>query len=92
MLLFPEGTRSRDGQLQAFKKGGFHMAIDAGVPIVPVAIKGTYELMPRKSLRVKPGRVRVIFGQPIPTAGLAAEDRNALLERVHGEIATMLSK
>jgi 1-acyl-sn-glycerol-3-phosphate acyltransferase len=92
VLLFPEGTRSRDGQLQPFKKGGFHLALDAGAPIVPVAIKGTYELMPRKSLRVKPGHVRITIGQPIPTAGLAADDRNALLERVHGEIAAMLSK
>jgi len=92
VLLFPEGTRSRDGQLQPFKKGGFHLAIDAGAPIVPVAIQGTRELMPRGSLRVKPGRVRLIIRAPIPTEGLAAEDRNALLERVHGTIAGMLSK
>jgi 1-acyl-sn-glycerol-3-phosphate acyltransferase len=92
VLLFPEGTRSRDGQLQAFKKGGFHLAIDAGAPIVPVALHGTRELMPRGSLRVKPGRVRVTFGEPIPTAGLKAEDRNDLLERVRNQIAEMLSK
>src|SRR5213078_3864411 len=81
VLLFPEGTRSRDGQLQPFKKGGFHLAIDAGVPIVPVAIRGTRELMPRGSLRVKPGRVRVTIGEPIPTDGLEVDDRNALLDR-----------
>jgi 1-acyl-sn-glycerol-3-phosphate acyltransferase len=92
VLLFPEGTRSRDGQLQPFKKGGFHMAIDAGAPIVPVALQGTRELMPRGSLRVKPGRVKVTIGAPIPTEGLGADDRNALLERVHGTIAEMLSK
>jgi 1-acyl-sn-glycerol-3-phosphate acyltransferase len=92
VLLFPEGTRSRDGQLQPFKKGGFHLAIDAGAPIVPVAIQGTRELMPRGSLLVKPGRVRVIIGAPIPTEGLAADDRNALLERVRDTIAGMLSK
>jgi 1-acyl-sn-glycerol-3-phosphate acyltransferase len=91
VLLFPEGTRSRDGQLQAFKKGGFHLAMDAGVPIVPVAIKGTRELMPRGSLRVKPGQVRVTIGEPIPTEGLKNEDRNALLERVRDKIAQMLS-
>jgi len=92
VLLFPEGTRSRDGQLQPFKKGGFHLAIDAGAPIVPVALHGTRELMPRKSLRVKPGRVRVTIGAPIPTEGLGVDDRNALLERVRETIAQMLSK
>jgi 1-acyl-sn-glycerol-3-phosphate acyltransferase len=92
VLLFPEGTRSRDGQLQAFKKGGFHLAIDAGAAIVPVALHGTRELMPRGSLRVRPGPVRVTIGEPIPTAGLEADDRNALLERVRGTIAEMLSK
>jgi 1-acyl-sn-glycerol-3-phosphate acyltransferase len=92
VLLFPEGTRSRDGQLQPFKKGGFHMAIDAGAPIVPVALHGTRELMPRGSLRVKPGPVRVTIGAPIPTEGLGPDDRNALLERVRETIAQMLSK
>jgi 1-acyl-sn-glycerol-3-phosphate acyltransferase len=92
VLLFPEGTRSRDGQLQPFKKGGFHLAIDAGVPIVPVALQGTRELMPRGSLRVRPGRVRVIIGAPIPTTGLEVDDRNALLERVRHTLAEMLSK
>jgi 1-acyl-sn-glycerol-3-phosphate acyltransferase len=91
VLLFPEGTRSRDGQLQPFKKGGFHLAIDAGAPIVPVALQGTRELMPRGSLRVKPGRVRVIIGEPIPTEGLDVDDRNALLDRVRDKIAEMLS-
>ena len=90
VLLFPEGTRSRDGQLQPFKKGGFHLAIDAGAPIVPVALQGTRELMPRGSLRVKPGRVRVTIGEPIPTAGLEVDDRNALLDRVRNTIAGML--
>jgi len=92
VLLFPEGTRSRDGQLQAFKKGGFHLAIDAGAPIVPVALHGTRELMPRGSLRVKPGRVRVTIGAPIPTTGLTADDRNALVEHVRDTIAEMLRR
>lgn len=90
VLLFPEGTRSRDGALGPFKKGGFHLAIDAGVPIVPVALRGTRELMPRGSLRLLPGRVEVIIGAPIPTTGLSADDRNALLDRVRATIAGML--
>jgi 1-acyl-sn-glycerol-3-phosphate acyltransferase len=91
VLIFPEGTRSRDGKLGAFKKGGFHLAIDAGVPIVPLAMEGTRELMPRGSLLLRPGRMRVTVGAPIPTEGLSSEDRDALLERVHGTIAAMLS-
>jgi 1-acyl-sn-glycerol-3-phosphate acyltransferase len=92
VLLFPEGTRSRDGQLQAFKKGGFHLAIDAGAPIVPVALRGTRELMPRGALGLKPGRVTVIIGDPIPTEGLTGDDRNALLDRVRNEIAAMIDR
>jgi 1-acyl-sn-glycerol-3-phosphate acyltransferase len=90
VLLFPEGTRSRDGKLGPFKKGGFHLALDSGVPIVPVALRGTRELMPRRSLLLRSGRVSVIIGPPIATAGLSSEDRDALLDRVRGEIAAML--
>jgi 1-acyl-sn-glycerol-3-phosphate acyltransferase len=92
VLLFPEGTRSRDGKLGAFKKGGFHLAMDAGVPIVPVAMHGTRELMPRGSLLLRPGRMRVTLGAPIPTEGLSAEDRNALVDRVRDTIAAMLEE
>jgi 1-acyl-sn-glycerol-3-phosphate acyltransferase len=92
VLIFPEGTRSRDGNLMAFKKGGFHLAIDAGVPIVPVALQGTRELMPRGSLLVRPGKIRVVVGAPVVTQGLSPEDRDSLLQRVHGQIAEMLNQ
>jgi 1-acyl-sn-glycerol-3-phosphate acyltransferase len=92
VLLFPEGTRSRDGKLGAFKKGGFHLAIDAGVPIVPVALKGTRESMPRGSVLLRPGRVQAIIGEPIPTAGLTDSDRHRLLEQVRARIAEMLGE
>lgn len=91
-LIFPEGTRTRDGNLGAFKKGGFHLAIDAGVPIVPVALSGTREAMPRGSLLLKPGHVQVTIGAPFTTAGLTADDRDALLERVRAEIARMIAE
>ena len=90
VLLFPEGTRSRDGALGPFKKGGFHLAIDAGAPVVPVALRGTRELMPRGSLLLRPGPVSVIIGEPIPTEGLSPDDRNALLDRVRVAIADLL--
>jgi 1-acyl-sn-glycerol-3-phosphate acyltransferase len=92
VLIFPEGTRTRDGQLGEFKKGGFHLAMEAGVPIVPIALQGTRELMPRGSLRVKSGTVKAIVGAPVPTQGLKASDRAALLEQVRGSIAAMLAE
>jgi 1-acyl-sn-glycerol-3-phosphate acyltransferase len=92
VVLFPEGTRSRDGKLGAFKKGGFHLAIDAGVPILPVALKGTRETMPRGSMLLRAGKVQAIVGSPIATAGLADGDRHKLLEQVRSAIADMLGE
>ncbi len=92
VLIFPEGTRTRDGQLGPFKKGGFHLAMDAGVPIVPVALRGTRALMPRGSLRVMSGEVFVTIGVPIPTSGLTIDDRPALIERVRDAIAAMAAE
>ena len=92
VVIFPEGTRTRDGQMGPFKKGGFHLAMEAGVPIVPIALRGTRALMPRGSLRVKSGEVFVTVGQPIPTAGLSIDDRPALIERVRDAIAAMAAE
>jgi len=92
VLIFPEGTRTRDGSLLPFKKGGFHLASKAGVPIVPVALCGTRALMPRGSLLLRAGAIRVIIGQPIPTQGLSDEDRVNLAERVRGIIDVMLAE
>ena len=92
VLIFPEGTRTRDGQMGPFKKGGFHLAMEAGVPIVPIALRGTRALMPRGSLRVKSGEVSVIIGKPIPTSGLTVEDRPALIQRVRDAIAAMAAE
>lgn len=90
VLLFPEGTRTRDGALGPFKKGGFHLAIKAGVPIVPVALRGTRELMPVGSFLLRRGTMTVIIGEPIATQGLSDEDRASLHERVRGVVETML--
>jgi 1-acyl-sn-glycerol-3-phosphate acyltransferase len=92
VLIFPEGTRTRDGQLGEFKKGGFHLAMEAGVPIVPIALVGTRALMPRGSLRVKSGPIKAIIGAPIPTQGLTAQDRPALIQQVQSSIAAMLAE
>jgi 1-acyl-sn-glycerol-3-phosphate acyltransferase len=84
VLMAPEGTRSRSGELQPFKKGGFVMAIAAGVPVVPVAIHGAFAIQSPRSLRINPGTVRVVFMEPVSTAGLTLDDRTALLEKVRG--------
>src|SRR5512137_2554625 len=86
-LIYPEGQRSWDGRLQPFRRGGFFMAIDAGAPIVPVSIDGTFELMPRVSRKVRKGRVRIVFHEPVPVAGCAPEAIPALMERVRAAIA-----
>ncbi len=80
--IFVEGTRSRDGSLQSFKKGAFVLAIEAQVPCVPVYIAGARQLMPRGGFVPDPGPVEVRIGTPIPTAGLTYEDRDQLRDQV----------
>lgn len=89
-LIFPEGTRSRTGELLPFKKGGFIMAIQAQVPIVPVAIRGGRNAMRKGSAIVRPVHVSVRIGTPIPTAGLTLDDRDRLIARVRAEVERML--
>src|SRR6187397_1768596 len=91
-LIFPEGTRSRTGDLLPFKKGGFIMALRAQAPVVPVAIKGTRDAMKKGSLIIRPVRVTVTFGPPIATAGLTLDDRDRLIERVRTAIRALLDE
>ena len=85
-LIFPEGTRSRTEHLLPFKKGGFIMAIQAQVPIVPVAVQGGRAAMRKGSAVVRPVRVSVRVGPPISTTGLTLADRDMLIERVRAEV------
>jgi 1-acyl-sn-glycerol-3-phosphate acyltransferase len=89
-LIFPEGTRSRTDQLLPFKKGGFIMAIKAQAPIVPVAISGGRDAMRKGSAVVRPVRVEVRIGEPIPTTGYTLEHRDALIEIVRERIEALL--
>jgi len=89
-LIFPEGTRSRTGELLPFKKGGFIMAIKAQVPVVPVAIHGGRAAMRKGSAFVRPVTVDVRIGAPIPTEGLTLNDRDVLIARVRSEIQALL--
>lgn len=82
VLIFPEGTRSRDGKIQPFKKGGFVMAIDSGVPIVPVIISGARSIMTKGKFRVNPGRIRMSIQQPIDTTTYSRDTKEALMQHV----------
>jgi len=91
LLIFPEGGRSRDGSLGAFSEGGAYIAIKAGVPLAPVTLVGTRAVLPFGSGLPCPGRVRMIVGRPIPTAGLAMKCREQITARVREEIAAALN-
>jgi 1-acyl-sn-glycerol-3-phosphate acyltransferase len=81
-FLFPEGTRTRDGSLQPLKKGGFWLALESDLPIVPVTIVGTRCAMPRGSMILRAGPVEMHLGRPLPTAGLTDADLPALMQQV----------
>jgi 1-acyl-sn-glycerol-3-phosphate acyltransferase len=89
-LVYPEGTRSPDGRMQRFKKGSFVMAIEAGVPIVPVACSGAHRIMKKNSLIIHAGRVSVRFGRPVDVSGYTVEQRSVLAQKVHDVIAAQL--
>ena len=86
-FMFPEGTRSRDGKLQAFRRGGFFLALEAQAPIVPVVIRGTFEIMPKGAFLVRRGTIRVEFLEPVETAGLGLKDLDSLRDAVRLRIA-----
>jgi 1-acyl-sn-glycerol-3-phosphate acyltransferase len=89
VLVFPEGTRSRDGNVQPFKKGAFVLASQAGVPIVPVAIEGSGRCFPPDGFRIRPGVIRVKLGQPIPTHGPVTDNIEDLVRRTREAIIDM---
>jgi len=90
-LIFPEGTRSRTGELLPFKKGGFIMAIKAQAPVVPIGISGARNALRKGSLIIYPVVVRVSIGEPVETAGMTLDDRDRLVSSVRGRVAELLS-
>ena len=88
MVIFPEGTRSADGRLLPLKKGPFHLAINSGVPILPVTLVGTYESWPRTRFALRRGTATVVFHAPLHPSRFA--DRDALMDAVRGVIASAL--
>jgi 1-acyl-sn-glycerol-3-phosphate acyltransferase len=92
VIVFPEGTRGIGDELLPFKKGGFLLAIETGMPIVPVGILGTAAVLPRNGWRVESGRVEVRIGNPIETARLSVEDRDQLVAHVRQEIHSLMTE
>ena len=86
VMIFPEGTRSIDGQIRPFKKGGFVLAVDAGVPIIPVVLHGTRAIMPKGQLRINPGHVVMDILAPVDTSGYNRETKDELIEQVRNII------
>jgi 1-acyl-sn-glycerol-3-phosphate acyltransferase len=89
-LVFPEGTRSPDGRLRPFKKGTFVMAIQAGVPVVPVSVVGAHLRMRKDEWAIHPGEVIIRFGPAVDSAGYTMERRGEMLARVEGIVAANL--
>lgn len=89
MLVFPEGGRSEDGSLQPFKDGAAYLAVKGGVPIVPIAIIGVRDILPMHSHHVRPGRVTLRVGDPIPTEGKTSRDRADLTQEIFNSIEAM---
>jgi len=89
-LIFPEGTRSRTGELLPFKKGGFIMAIKGQAPVVPIGITGARNALRKGSLIIYPVTVRVRIGEPVETAGMTLDDRETLVATVRNRVAGLL--
>ena len=90
VMIFPEGTRSKDGKLLPFKAGAFKLAVDAGVPVLPIAVSGTAQGMPKGSPWVRPARLDIRILEPVPTTGLGDRDLRKLRDGVRDSIARAL--
>jgi 1-acyl-sn-glycerol-3-phosphate acyltransferase len=89
VMFFAEGTRSRTGVVQPFKKGAFHLAVEAGVDVVPFAISGARDVLPCDGFRVRPGTIHVRFGAPIESVGVPADDVVPLLEKTRDAVIAL---
>ena len=87
-LIFPEGTRTRDGRPGPFHRGGFFLALESGAPIIPVTISGSRELMPKGQWFARRGTVKAVFHEPVPVAGYSVETIGDLMEIVRAAILT----
>jgi 1-acyl-sn-glycerol-3-phosphate acyltransferase len=86
VMFFAEGTRSFDGSIQEFKKGGFIIAVEKGLPILPVCVSGSHKVLPKKSLVFTPGTIEVVIGDPIDTSLYKHENIHELIEKTRNTI------
>jgi 1-acyl-sn-glycerol-3-phosphate acyltransferase len=86
VLIYPEGTRSPDGNIQEFKKGAFMMAVQTGIPILPVTCNGAAKILRKKTLALSPGHISITIGRPIVTTGMTEQDVPELMERTKAEM------
>jgi len=91
VMFFPEGSRSRDGRMRPFKKGGFMMALDLGLPILPVSISGSRHVLPSRKMQISPGRIRITVHEPIDVSEYGLERRDELMADVRDKIASGLT-
>jgi len=91
VIIFPEGTRSPDGKLQPFKAGGMQLAIRSGVELVPVAIMGTREILPKGKLLSRPGKVLIRIGEPVSSRDFTSKQKHELAELMHDRVAALLA-
>lgn len=89
VIMFPEGTRSLTGELKAFKKGAFRLAIETGVEIIPCALIGSFEVMRKGSWLIRGGTITVRFGEPVQVEGMTIEDRDVLSGQVRSAILAL---
>lgn len=89
VMAFAEGTRSRTGVIAPFKKGAFMLALQAGAPVIPVAIEGARKALPPDGFHVRPETIHVRIGDPIPTAGLTGNERDALMDKARAAVVRM---
>jgi 1-acyl-sn-glycerol-3-phosphate acyltransferase len=92
VMIFPEGTRSLDGKIRPFKKGGFVLTVDAGVSIIPIIIYGTYPIMPKNRLLIRPGPVSLEILEPVETSGYTRENKDVLMEKIRNNICESFEK
>jgi 1-acyl-sn-glycerol-3-phosphate acyltransferase len=92
VIVFPEGTRSRTNTVQPFKKGGFFLAVDSGVPVIPIIIHGTGRIMPKKQMLIKPGNVTLEIEKPINSSDYTRKTKDDLMEKVRGIILKSFEK
>ncbi|MCP4668782.1 MAG: 1-acyl-sn-glycerol-3-phosphate acyltransferase, partial [Deltaproteobacteria bacterium] len=91
VIIFPEGTRSPDGRIGDFKKGGFIMALDMGLPILPVSISGSHHVLPNKTFKFLPGKIRIHIHEPMDSTAYGPERRDQLVADVRAAIAADLT-